>query len=156
MKAYIHYTFDANQIILDTITNHGITDEKVIKILSHTILNTRNFINKLALKEVSEEDTFRITPTNELVRINQQNKEALLNIIAERDLHEMIPYFTPQGHDFSNCLHDMIHHFLFHAAHHRGQISMLLSDKVKLPLEINYIAYAGKYRAQHLQKLQTN
>ncbi len=145
MKSYIHYTFDSNQTILDIITNHGVTDEKILKIASHIILAAQNVLAVIENKP-SIEDTFRITPTNELRLVNTQNKTTMLRIIDEREHHEIIPYTHSSGHDFTNCLSDIVHHLFFHAAHHRGQISMLLSERVKLPLEINYIAYAAKLR----------
>jgi uncharacterized damage-inducible protein DinB len=145
MKSYIHYTFDSNQTILDVITNHTVTDEKILKIMSHIILSAQNVLANIDGKPM-DADTFKITPTNELRLANEQNKATMLRLIDEREHHEIIPYIHSSGHDFTNCLSDIIHHLFFHASHHRGQISMLLSERVKLPLEINYIAYAAKLR----------
>lgn len=145
MRDYIDYTFQANQIILDTITNHAITDEKILRTMSHIILSAQSIISQIK-QQPAQEETFVIRPTKELIAINRENKENLLILLEQMPQNTMIPFTGKDGRDLSNCLHDFMHHLFFHAAHHRGQISMLLSERVKLPSEINYIAFSAKHK----------
>jgi uncharacterized damage-inducible protein DinB len=146
MNHCILYTFNANKIILDTITNHTITDEKVLKVMSHIVLSAQNIINHIDKQKSNSENTFKITSTRELIRINEENRQNLERLEMTRPINELVTYITPDGHDLSNTLGDIFQHLFFHAAHHRGQISMLLSERIKLPLEVNYIAYTSKHR----------
>lgn len=145
MRDYIEYTCRANQIILDTITNHAITDEKILKTISHIVLSAQSVISQIK-QEAGQEETFVIRPTKELIAINLENKKHLIALLEQMPHDTMIPFTGKDGRDLSNCLHDFMHHLFFHAAHHRGQISMLLSERVKLPAEINYIAFSAKYK----------
>lgn len=140
MTSYINYTHQANQILLDVIQNHGVTDEKILKILSHIILTAQSTIALIKQTPI-EQETFVIKPTKELIQINTNNQMALIQLFKDVPADTFITLMTKENRDLTNYFHDILQHLFFHAAHHRGQISMLLSDRVKLPLEINYIAY---------------
>ncbi len=140
VKSYINYTHQANQILFDVIQNHGVTDEKIRKILSHIILSAQSMIALIKQAPI-EQETFVIKPTKELTQINTDNQTTLLQLFKNVPADTFITVITKDNRNLSNYFHDILQHLFFHAAHHRGQISMLLSDRIKLPLEINYLAY---------------
>ncbi len=143
MKKYFESLFThehwANLCILEVLVSSASIPPKVLEIFSHEIAIQRIWLDRInnTNSEVRLNEVFELNIMLELLEINYNE---MLAVIDKQDYNQLIAYKIPPGEfDYIITVHEILTHLSLHAAHHRGQVTMLLSqEKLKVP-EVDFI-----------------
>ena len=147
MKSYFINLFKyhawANQRVIDRISNSGIKDSMVIKILSHLLLAEKTWLQRL--KSEKYDNKFWIDLNREecdnLAKYNEVQIHSYLNSLSESDFETKISYTNSKGIEYTNTITEVLTHLSHHSSYHRGQIAREMRGLGKEPAYTDYIAY---------------
>jgi len=128
----LHYDVWANRRLLITITENGITSDRILSIMSHVLSAQLIWLNRIVGLGTAPFPVWEKYNLVELESMTEESNERWLKFISEYKLEtfdEIIRYQNTGGTNFENSLQDIITHVLNHSAHHRGQLAMLLRDE---------------------------
>jgi uncharacterized damage-inducible protein DinB len=148
MKEYLlrifNYSHWANETLLDLIAKNKISDEYIIKMMSHVM-----DVQAIRFPMVSGKKTPNITmwdihSVEKLKDLNDETMEAAVLFLTKarpRIFLEKVAGKTIDGTDFLISKGDMLIHLANHAAHHRGQIVLRMRELGVTPPNIGYLQY---------------
>ncbi len=143
MKKYFERLFAhehwANLCVLEAMVSAPKVPLKVLEIFSHEIAIQRIWLDRINDNdsEVHLDEVFNLEIMLELLEINYTE---MMAIIEKQDFNQLIAYKIPPSNiDYVITVHEILTHLLLHAAHHRGQIALLLrQENLKVP-EVDFI-----------------
>jgi uncharacterized damage-inducible protein DinB len=65
--------------------------------------------------------------------------QAYLNALSEADLSKPCTYTNSKGEAWTSSVLEILNQLVLHAAHHRGQISLLIRNTGSVPPAVDYI-----------------
>ncbi|MDC7996373.1 DinB family protein [Altibacter sp. HG106] len=129
-----------NQKLIEQLAeNENAITKRTIPLLSHSI-NAQQIWNA----RITNDQTLGVHENHTLKqckRIDNENYNRTLNIIAERELNEIIIYANSKGTEFRNSIQQILFHIANHFSHHKGQIISDLRQSGINPIVTDYIFY---------------
>ena len=125
MKAFFIELFEYhnhfNQKLLQQLKeNESGLPERTIPLFSHAI--HAHQIWNARIIETKQLGVHSVQPLQACERIDNENYQTTLNILAERHLNESISYKNSKGMEFTNSIQQILFHVANHFTHHKGQI----------------------------------
>jgi uncharacterized damage-inducible protein DinB len=81
---------------------------------------------------------------NNMHDLLEKNHKILMDFIENCDFEKSINYTNSKGDSFSNSVKDILTQLSHHAAHHRGQVIILMKPFVKKLPQTDYIFYVRR------------
>lgn len=114
--------------------------DRARKIFSH-MLNAHNIWNNRISGLGMPFGIWQLHSPLDYAKIAAANYSSSMEIINNRDLHEIISYSNSQGTQFTNSISDVLFQVINHSTYHRGQLAMLFRDHGVEPLATDYILF---------------
>lgn len=131
----------ANNKLVSSLKNQNITDENVLRLLSHLIISEQVWLQRLAGTESKGKNIWQVLTLSECETIMFENQKKFKVLIDQTDLSGNIIYKNSKGIEYTNSTSDILIHVLFHATYHRGQIAKEVRMLNKVPVLTDYIAF---------------
>ncbi len=148
MLAYLtkinKYNSWANELLIQSLRSQGITDEPVLKLLSHVVLSESIWMMRLKAEDYSNKNFWKILSITECNRLSQENSKKYSDYMKEKsenELERLIIYNNSKGIEFSNSIEDILTHIFYHSGYHRGQIAKEVRQLDKEPINTDYINF---------------
>ncbi len=147
MKAHLlnlfKYDFWANSKIINTLSEHEVSDEKILHWMNH-LVNTEQIWwdrSQNRIPRVTPHDLHELEVAERM--LVQVNRDIItwLEYAREEVFDELISYRNTKGSSFENTLLDIFTHIVNHSTHHRAQIAARLRELGIAPPQTDYIFY---------------
>lgn len=144
MREYFKQIFEhehwANLKVLESIICASETPQRAIEIFSHTIAAQRIWLDRINgnMTELKVWEVFNKEIMLELLEINYAE---ICKIIDNQDFEQLIAYQTSNGQHFTSTINQILTHLALHASYHRGQVVLLLKNKVEPLPATDFILY---------------
>jgi len=135
----------ANEQIFSALASIQSPPEKILELLSHTILSQETWLGRV--RDSYDNVFWKLLPLEELrQRSNKSTNDwlGLLNNPVENDLEKEYQYRNTKGIEAVSKLKDIITHLINHSTYHRAQINLLLRQNSLEPVQTDYIFYKRK------------
>jgi len=137
------YDYWANSLILDTLIEHEVTNEKSTFLISHLVNAEQIWWDRIQnrIPRVTVQDVHELAVSQRM--LTQVNRDILTWLEYARDnmLEEHVSYRNSKGHTFENAIQDILTHVINHSTHHRAQIALKLREMDIDPPGTDYIFY---------------
>jgi uncharacterized damage-inducible protein DinB len=133
----------ANKLIIKSISETNNPDERVYEIVSHLLIASNNWLNRIVGKSITYQLWETLTLEDSL-QLSQLNHEAWKNFIMNQPDTELKQhvFFQFMGAPSKISIEDLLTHLINHSSYHRGQIIAKLKGQLEpLPLT-TFIAFA--------------
>jgi uncharacterized damage-inducible protein DinB len=145
----LQYEKWANRLIIDTIGRVKEPDSRWLDLMSH-ILNVQMVWYSRITKDIYPPPVWEVvTGIEEIKKKYSSNNIILDSFISElrdEDLNISIPYKTTEGVEHQNTLREILTHLFNHSTYHRGQIVILMKEKIPTLPATDFILFArGKW-----------
>ncbi|MCL5030162.1 MAG: damage-inducible protein DinB [Bacteroidetes bacterium] len=148
MLAYLikinKYNTWANDLLIHNLRSQEITDESVLKFLSHIVLSESIWMMRLKGEDYSNKNFWKVLSITECNRLSQENSKKYSDYLKEKsdnDLERLITYKNSKGIEYSNSIEDILTHIYGHSGYHRGQIAKEVRKLDKEPAYTDYIEF---------------
>ena len=147
MKSYFINLFKyhawANQKVIEGIISSGITEGKILKLLSHLLLAEKTWLQRLKLEKYDNKfwTDLSLEECNTLAENNEKQINAYLNSLSESDFEAKVKYTNSKGIEYTNTVIEVLTHLSHHSSYHRGQIAGEMRKLGEEPVYTDYIAY---------------
>ncbi len=148
MKEYLSklakYNSWANERLTLSLRDQNISDESVLKLLSHIVLSEQIWMIRLKSGDYSGMNFWKTLRLAECNRQWQENAKAFsdfLNAKLEAEFENLITYKNSKGIEFSNTIEDVLTHVFMHSSYHRAQIAREVRKLGKTPAYTDYIQF---------------
>lgn len=144
MKAFFQdiYTYHHhfNQRIAEQLLIHEKTiSERTVPLFFH-VINAHQIWNARILNE-RELGVFEIHNLRRCKSLDEENFNQTLNILATRNLDDVVTYTNSRGQKHRSLVRDILFHICNHSSHHKGQIIADFRQSGIAPLVTDYIYY---------------
>lgn len=147
MKLYFIRLFNyhnwANKKVINGIKEAGISDDGIMKILSHILLSEKTWLQRLKSEKYDNKFWLPLT-LDECTKLSLENSShisAYLNSLSEEYLEKKVTYINSKGIKYTDTVEQILTHLSHHSAYHRGQIAKEIRRLGKEPVYTDYIAY---------------
>ncbi len=144
MKNYFKRIFEhehwANLKVLETLISANEPPQRATEIFSHIIAAQRIWIDRIN-GNGSELKVWELFDTEIILELLEINYTDISKIIDNQDINKTIAYQNSKGQHFTNTIAETLTHLSLHAAHHRGQMVILLKNHVESLPATDYIFY---------------
>ncbi len=147
MKLYFIQLFNyhnwANKKVIDGIKAAGITDDSIMKILSHILLGEKVWLQRLKSEKYDNKFWLPLS-LDECSKLSIENSSMIsgyLNALQEEDLEKKVTYVNSKGNKYTNSVEQILTHLSHHSSYHRGQIAREMRRLGKEPVYTDYVAY---------------
>ncbi len=144
MKEYFKQIFEheywANLKVLESMICASETPQRVIEIFSHTIAAQRIWLDRIN-GDKTELKVWEVFETNIMLELLEINYADINKIIDNQDFEQLIAYQNSAGQHFTSTIKQIFTHLALHASYHRGQVVLLLKDKIEPLPTTDYIFY---------------
>jgi uncharacterized damage-inducible protein DinB len=114
--------------------------EKIARFVSHTI-NAQHIWNKRLEGQPIELGVWQDHDITTLERLEHENFEISLRLLALLDLSTNISYENSEGTSFTKNIGDIFFHIINHSTYHRGQLMLRLKEAGVPPIPLDFIHY---------------
>lgn len=147
MKSYFIRLFNyhnwANKKVINGIKEAGVSDDSIMKILSHILLGEKIWLQRLRSEKYDNKFWLTLSPAacENLANENTKQLNKYLNSLSENDFEKKIKYTNSKGNEYTNTISEILTHLSHHSAYHRGQIAKEMRRLGKEPAYTDFIAY---------------
>ena len=148
MREYFAKLFSFNQWANDQVVaflcEQQISDEKIIRIISHILLAQENWYNRASRRQ-QDLPVWTVLPLAEInppIRYSDQLWNKLAEGLNEDNFKEILTYKNLAEEPNSNTFQDVLAHVINYATYHRGQIIHLIREAGIAPPSTDYIKFA--------------
>lgn len=137
----------ANQIVIDTLMQANITDEYIVKIMSHIINAQFTWLGRI-INYPHNYSIWGILSIEQIQKSSQENNGLWLDYLAKTTPEELTrnaSYSNSSGEYFETAIIDIMAHVINHSTYHRAQIAKALRDLGIAPPNTDYITYCRKF-----------
>lgn len=138
------YNAWANDSLIQSLRDQDISDEPVIKLLSHIILSENFWMARLKTEDTSNKNFWKQLNLSECYRMAHENSKAYSDFIKEKsdiDFERSVTYKNTKGVEYTNSIEDILTHIFLHSAYHRAQAAKEVRRLDKVPVYTDYIHY---------------
>ena len=138
------YNTWANDLLIHNLRSQEITDESVLKLLSHIVLSESIWMMRLKSEDYSNKNFWKVLSTTECNRLSQENSKKYSDYLKEKldnDLERLVTYKNSKGIEYSNSIEDILTYIYSHSGYHRGQIAKEVRKLDKEPAYTDYIEF---------------
>ena len=138
------YNTWANDLLIHNLRSQEITDESVLKLLSHIVLSESIWMMRLKSEDYSNKNFWKVLSITECNRLSQENSKKYSDYLKEKldnDLERLVTYKNSKGIEYSNSIEDILTHIYSHSGYHRGQIAKEVRKLDKEPAYTDYIEF---------------
>jgi len=138
------YNAWANDSLVQSLRDQNISDEPIIKLLSHVILSENFWMARLKTEDTSNKNFWKLLNISECYRMAHENSKAYSDFIKEKsdnDFERSISYKNTKGVEYNNSIEDILTHVFIHSAYHRAQGAKEVRRLGKEPAYTDYIHY---------------
>jgi len=147
MKNYfnelLEYEFWANDEVIRSILTLDNPPEKILSLMSH-IVNAQILWLSRIQNITTNQKGWQLYDKQELVNISKDIAGKLneyLNMMSEDELERLVSYTNTKGESFQSNVRDILTHLTHHSSYHRGQVILLLKEKVTVLPYVDYIHF---------------
>lgn len=144
MKVYFknlfEYNYWANEALLKTIEENQVSD-KIKSLFSHNV-GAHHVWNARMINQPFRLKIFDILDLTDLKKEDDLNFQNSMQLLANKDLNQLITYQNTKGLTFQNTIQEIHYHIINHSTYHRGQINQLLRSEGFEPVPCDYILFA--------------
>lgn len=119
-------------------------DERPMSLMSHVINALELYLKVIRGESYAGFDGWADLDLSDMQQRLNGYIEEYKTLIQTEDTARLIIRNTSKG-DIADKVEDLILHVLFHSEHHRSQIAMLISERIKLPPSSNFIIFAREH-----------
>lgn len=144
---YLHlfeYNDWANTLVLNSILDTRITDQKIFSLFSHIIISQVLWLNRIKSEPYEFKDFWQLLTPDQMSRLCSRNTndwKSYIKTRQEKDLQNVISYVNSKGNPYKNTLAQIITHVINHSTYHRAQIAARLRAQDIDPPLTDYIAF---------------
>lgn len=138
------YNTWANDLLIHNLRSQEITDESVLKLLSHIVLSESIWMMRLKGEDYSNKNFWKVLSITECNRLSQENSKKYSDYLKDKldnDLERQVTYKNSKGIEYSNSIEDILTHIYSHSGYHRGQIAKEVRKLDKEPAYTDYIEF---------------
>ena len=153
MKEYLSkiakYNSWANELTTLSLRDQNITDDSVLKLLSHIVLSEQIWMIRLKSGDYSGMNFWKTLRLAECNRLWQENAKAysdFINSKLEPEFENLFSYKNSKGIEYSNSIEDVLTHVFIHSSYHRAQIAKEVRRLGKEPAYTDYIQFIRETR----------
>lgn len=147
MQAYFKkmflYTDWANFTILDTLEQNQISDEYIIKVMSHIVNAQFVWLDRISKQQHNFQVWGVLSYAQMRTALHENHKLwlAYLNEARPEDLLATISYTNQSGNPYENVASDIITQVINHSTYHRAQIAKALRELGFTPPNTDFMMY---------------
>jgi len=143
------FTFDnwANNLIIKSLEENNINDERIVRILSHVAHAQHNWYYRF-IKPQNDVPVWDVLSFKEIAVRFEENGKLWLHAIEtmrEEDLTIPLSYLNLKKEPNMDTVQDVFAHVVNHASYHRGQVIYLIRECGFTPPATDLIIFARKY-----------
>src|SRR5262245_38958305 len=112
----------ANRQWIEFVYSRPDSETRPKELLAHIVVAERIWLDRVEGRTEEPTTTFAPLEKGELLRRLEENGEEFRKLAASR-LEEMVHFRRATGEEYDSSVLDILHHFLTHGYHHRGQIA---------------------------------
>jgi uncharacterized damage-inducible protein DinB len=138
------YNAWANDTLIENLRNQDVTEEPVMKLLSHVVLSENFWMARLRNEDTSTRNFWKLLNLTECHRMVHENSKAYSDYIKDKSdnyFERSVTYKNIQGVEYTNTIEDVLTHVFFHSGYHRAQVNKEVRRMDKEPAYIDYIHY---------------
>jgi uncharacterized damage-inducible protein DinB len=138
------YNAWANDSLIQSLRSQNISDEQIVKLLSHVILSESSWMLRLKSEDNINKNIWKVLNISECFRMSHENSKAYSDYIKEKsenDFERLITYKNTKGIEYTSSIEDILTHVFFHSAYHRAQVAKEMHRLGKEPAYTDYIHY---------------
>ena len=142
-KKMFEYTNWANFTILDALEQNQISNEYIIKLMSHIVNAQFVWLDRI-IKQQHNFQVWGVLTYTQIRTALQENHALWLAYLDEtkpEDLSATISYTNQSGNAFESVVSDIITQVTNHATYHRAQIAKALRELGFTPPNTDFIMY---------------
>lgn len=146
LEQLLQYDHWANDLIIEALIAHKITDEKLIYWMSH-LMNTEKVWLERMMETEGDSAPHTVHALSDIPGLLENAHEELMDWLkeqSEESLHQTVHYTNSKGKPFENKMKDIFAHIINHSTHHRAQIAAAMRNMDIAPPATDYIFYMRK------------
>lgn len=147
MKQYFAGLFEyhkwANNTVIDFLINNNITEEIILKILSHSLISEKTWLQRIK-SEKYENNFWKLLNLQECKTLAEENAELIsnyINSLTDADMNNKFTYKNSKGVEYTNTITEALTHLSHHSSYHRGQVAREIRRLGYDPVNTDYIVY---------------
>ncbi len=148
MKSYflrmLQYNLWANQRLLIAIKEGGVSNERILELMSHVASAQLVWLHRVEGLPTSPFPVWEVYKLHEIESMIEESNSRWVKFIngyKVDTMEEVIHYQNTKGLKFENTLFDIVVQVINHSTHHRAQVSMLIRGEGIAPPPMDYIFY---------------
>ncbi|MBX2844677.1 MAG: hypothetical protein KTR13_00570 [Saprospiraceae bacterium] len=138
LRRYLEFNHWANSQYIQSISNDGITNDKIHWWMSHN-LNAQHTWQCRLQNKATKYKVFQVHPMNDWQAIEDDIYQEGLHLLDTIDLDQDFNYQSTSGTKYQDKVKDVFLHFVDHSSYHRGQIAAKYRELGLEPLRTNFI-----------------
>jgi uncharacterized damage-inducible protein DinB len=141
LRHQFKYDSWANREELRALSSHPAPPEQAIRLLTHIIAAQWLWFDRLATNPPRTAVWPETTLDGCSAQLDELEKAwpSYLASLSEADLSKPCTYTNSKGEAWTSSVLEILNQLILHAAHHRGQISLLIRDTGSVPPAVDYI-----------------
>lgn len=141
LRRQFRYDSWANREELRTLSALPAPPEQAVRLLTHVIAAQWLWLDRLqkAPQRTAVWPDLALSGCEAQLQQLEEAWQNYLGALSESELDRLCEYKNSKGEPWTNSVLDILNQLMFHAAHHRGQISQEIRRSGAVPAPVDYI-----------------
>lgn len=138
----LNYNSWANRKVMQCLKEQGVTNEKIMTLLSHIMSAQLIWLHRVKGLEKAPYELWKKYELTELEEMREKGAAGWLAFTKTSvDFNRVLKYHNYTGNYYENTVESIMVQLVNHASYHRGQIALKLREEGYEPVNTDYITY---------------